>query len=297
MNALNVGFDEVSANSEKYPNVTAWALLESKTPNYCYYDIDRNGIDELVVSVSDESSEKKYLIDIFTFDGKNVHRIFEEGIYQDIVMRIYQDGIIHLSIFVDVGEPAEDTYYKISADGYSREQVETYSGDSVDLNDCNWKDIRELVRKAKEKQEVKETAENEASRNNQQPVVCTEEAIQFIRDKYNYIQDNLSNFEYASDEGVEKYYENGQLRKVRVYTGYHGQPEDCNKEYFYWDNKLIFMFTWKDDGSDENRLYYKDGTCIRYIPPTSEVYDNPDFSSQEFYTLGFYYGGAIQWLS
>ena len=140
-----------------------------------------------------------------------------------------------------------------------------------------------------------ETSADQTVNNTEERILCSEEAIQYIRDKYYYIQYNLDQLSSVSEEeGVTKYYEGEELRKVQVVTGY-GYPNTCNKQYFYWDNKLIFIFTWNDDGSGEQRLYYKDGTCIRYIPPSGEVIDDPDFSLQEYYDLGFYFGPANQY--
>ena len=45
------------------------------------------------------------------------------------------------------------------------------------------------------------------------------------------------------------------------------------REYYYHDGALIFAFIYNFDGTEQHRLYFKDGHMIRYIDENHTVYD------------------------
>ena len=86
-----------------------------------------------------------------------------------------------------------------------------------------------------------------------------------------------------STEGgeLEGYFINGELKKIVV--SYYGEMGKLFEEYYFWNNKLFFVFT-QDylydmpmymDGSkvekiDENRYYFSAGKLIRWLDPNKE---------------------------
>lgn len=281
---------------------------------YAFTDINNDGINELCIGAGTAPDDIR-VYNIFSYDGEKPVPLFEiNSIEWRDRLHVYSDN----QLCVTDSQGLKNEFYflpeKAVRPVLNESYVVNYQQKAVDHLDSEGKMIETISQETfsfwQSRLENREflwvmfdgsdnpaDGESGEAQAEREIPVCTEENIQYIRDKFYYITDHVDSFECINSEpGVEEYYENGELRKVRVYTGY-GTPDDCNKEYYYWDNKLFFIFTWRDDGSDENRLYYKDDVCIRYIPPTGEVYDNPDFSSQEFYGLGFYVGYALEWIN
>lgn len=100
--------------------------------------------------------------------------------------------------------------------------------------------------------------------------IDVESEVKQIRQWYSDTQNGLDNLMYSQyGDGIEYYFELGYAVKGIISSGYDGW--DYTRQYFYKDQKLYFAFVFK--GSEEYRVYFKDGKVIRYIDNNSTVFD------------------------
>ena len=85
----------------------------------------------------------------------------------------------------------------------------------------------------------------------------------------------------AEIEKIRTYYytPGDEDRKVVMEKGADGW--DYARDYRYHQNKPVFAFIF--DGTEEHRLYFKDGHMIRYIDENHEIYDFPDTAGYSFW--------------
>ncbi len=108
--------------------------------------------------------------------------------------------------------------------------------------------------------------------------IDVEAEVAQIREWYYDTQNRLDTFaysEYGADLGF--YFESGYAVKGVVAAGYNDL--DYTRQYFYHDQKLYFAFIFK--GSEEYRLYFKDGIVVRYIDNFGNIYDYGNTGSGE----------------
>lgn len=109
---------------------------------------------------------------------------------------------------------------------------------------------------APKQEEPKETAETDEN---------LETDITKIRELYNQTQNNLENLTAVQTDADTTEYKDaeGNIKKMEVIHG-----TDDYEWYFFENDKLIFVYTEKDDAQD--RYYFKDDMLIRWI----DSYDN-----------------------
>ena len=86
---------------------------------YGYYDIDENGIPELLISYETITGTEYKTVDVLSQDGKSVQRVGEDDTFSAYTeSHIYTSGVIY--------SDAEDqgNYYKINANGYSLDKID-----------------------------------------------------------------------------------------------------------------------------------------------------------------------------
>lgn len=86
---------------------------------YGYYDIDGNGIPELLISYETITGTEYKTVDVLSQDGKSVQRVGEDDTFSAYTeSHIYTSGVIY--------SDAEDqgNYYKINANGYSLDKID-----------------------------------------------------------------------------------------------------------------------------------------------------------------------------
>ena len=86
---------------------------------YGYYDIDGNGIPELLISYETITGTEYKTVDVLSQDGKSVQRVGEDDTFSAYTeSHIYTSGVI----YSDAGD--QGNYYKINANGYSLEKTD-----------------------------------------------------------------------------------------------------------------------------------------------------------------------------
>ena len=96
-----------------------------------------------------------------------------------------------------------------------------------------------------------------------------EAEVATIRDWYYGTQDNLSTYSQVQNGQNTYYYDGGTLVKIVVANGFNGWG--YSREYFYHNGEFYFAFVY--NGTEEHRLYFKEGTMIRYIDEYKNIYD------------------------
>lgn len=104
-------------------------------------------------------------------------------------------------------------------------------------------------------------------------VTDIESTVLDIREKYNTMQDLISagKCQEADNGDGSIIYEYENLKKIRYESGYNGI--DYYRDYYYCDEKLFFVFMWKD--MEEHRLYYENDILFRYIDKNRTTFDEP----------------------
>lgn len=126
--AINKGYDYVLKNKDKYPNVNTLALFNNKNYPmqffYCNYDIDNNGIDELLIGY-----DKDKIFDVYSFDDNNVLKALklfkDETLAERSELIIFKNGVIkiHGSGGAEFGS---ENFYKFSDNGYTLNKIKEY---------------------------------------------------------------------------------------------------------------------------------------------------------------------------
>lgn len=113
---------------EKYPYANEYLVTNYKADGYpicyAYYDIDGNGIDELLFSYVCIPGYEWKLVDVFTYDpeSEQIKNIGERELFSAYAgSAIYEDGIIYSS------KSAQETFYKLNPDGYHLDIVNQYT--------------------------------------------------------------------------------------------------------------------------------------------------------------------------
>lgn len=138
--AMNdVDFNNVNIDN-KYPNINSTVMhlyhnynTDTMTLNYVYYDINKDGNDELIV-FSNSSSKNNNLAEIYTYDGNKANKFINDiCLGEKCIAKIYDNGIIY---YYGAGGALfhELVFYKIGNDGYSKKVVKNYSVEYSDNN-------------------------------------------------------------------------------------------------------------------------------------------------------------------
>lgn len=95
----------------------------------------------------------------------------------------------------------------------------------------------------------------------------------YIRPLYNQINENINLYSKKSSGSTTSWYDNGRLCKKELPQG--AENYNMSRQYYYdADNsEMVFAFVFK--GTQEHRLYFKDGKLIRYIDATGNIINNP----------------------
>lgn len=103
-----------------------------------------------------------------------------------------------------------------------------------------------------------------------------------VRVQATTIEDNLNNYNWigSEDDGRITYLdENGRVMKILIFPDISG--DGYYEEYFYWNEKLFFVYVWDPDQEDINYYYYKDEELQRWIDNKNVCHDY-DRDNEEF---------------
>ena len=141
--ALNdKNFDQT--NEEKYQNINPTVVHNyhnykkeynegTMTLNYVYYDINKDNNNELIVFANDPYKNNN-IVEIYTYDGEKAKKFINDScLGERCSLKIYNNGIIY---FYGAGGALIHglEFYKIGNDGYSKENIATFSVESDENN-------------------------------------------------------------------------------------------------------------------------------------------------------------------
>ena len=133
--AAEYTYEEFGVVSESYPHVDSGYINFLSDVEYTLYDIDGNGVDEMILALKNNSNH--IIFDIYGYNGKSAEKlIFKDSTGWNSDAFVYTDGTIHV-FHTFPGRRLGDIYfYQIEDDGYSLETVESYELDSYQYPDA-----------------------------------------------------------------------------------------------------------------------------------------------------------------
>ena len=101
-----------------------------------------------------------------------------------------------------------------------------------------------------------------------------EEVVQSVRQRYYAIQDKMNTLECRGEsDGILRYYENGNLRKITIPLGVCCEKDFYySREYYFDDNEMYFALL--GDGTNERRFYFYNGQLVRMLCADGDILDN-----------------------
>lgn len=177
---------------------------------YGYYDIDGNGIPELLISYETITGTEYKTVDVFSQDGKSVQRVGEDDTFSAYTeSHIYTSGVIY--------SDAEDqgNYYKINANGYSLDKIDCPAvlGEKISVD---WKPL-ELTQN--------DSVQDDTS--SDENVMSAEEVYQKLEEHYAQGTIDSSGEDLAVMEGSV----NGTTYHTTVRCGMPGNPSASQALY------------------------------------------------------------------
>lgn len=259
---------------------------------YAILDINKDGTEELLVYKEEDAS---FLV--YTYKAGKVVRISDcpnAGLGHEFEL-YYSDKYEALVSYSCTSDTREDTFYKMNENSFvymftlqwkeqrgentirSYEYQDSTSFESLGSYISSGKDYDE---KTEEKNKQTVLAKYNQYMGDLRTIdfyllddypdsqLPQEEKIENIRTVYYNIQDNLDKMEMRENGEITYYVDETGVRRMNVPKGsYHDDIypmiEYYNAEYYYEDNKLIFVFVYREE--EEYRFYIKGDYCIRYI--------------------------------
>ena len=101
-----------------------------------------------------------------------------------------------------------------------------------------------------------------------------EQVVQNVRQRYYATQAKMDTLECRWDsDGVSRYYENGNLRKITITLGVRCETDFYfSREYYFDDNEMYFALL--GDGTNELRFYFHNHQLVRMLYSAGETLDN-----------------------
>ena len=139
----------------KYPNINSTMVHNYHnyqkgssegvmTFNYVYYDINKDNNNELIV-FANETSKNNNIVEIYTYDGEKAKKFIDDScLGERCSAKIYNNGIIY---FYGAGGALIHglEFYKIGNDGYSKENIASFSVETDENNNVTIKTNNKLT--------------------------------------------------------------------------------------------------------------------------------------------------------
>lgn len=265
---------------------------------YAILDINKDGTEELLVYKEEDAS-----LLVYTYKAGKVVRILNcpnAGLGHEFEL-YYSDKYQALVSYSCTSDTREDTFYKMDENSFVYMftlQWKEQRGDNITRyyeyqDNTSFESLGSYMISGKdynEKTEEKNKQTVLAKYNQYMGDLKTidfyllddypdsqlpqEEKIENIRTVYYNIQDNLDKMEMRENGEITYYVDETGVRRMNVPKGsYHDDTypmiEYYNAEYYYQDNKLIFVFVYR--GEEEYRFYIEGDSCIRYIDKDGNI--------------------------
>ena len=95
----------------------------------------------------------------------------------------------------------------------------------------------------------------------------------YIRPLYYKINDNMNLYSKNSSGSAISWYDNGRLCKKEFPQG--AENYNMSRQYYYDADSGEMVFAFVFNGTQEYRLYFKNGKLIRYIDANGNIINNP----------------------
>lgn len=265
---------------------------------YAILDINKDGTEELLVYKEEDAS-----LLVYTYKAGKVVRILNcpnAGLGHEFEL-YYSDKYEALVSYSCTSDTREDTFYKMNENSFVYMftlQWKEQRGDNITRyyeyqDNTSFESLGSYIISGKDYNDKTEEKNKQTvlAKYNQymgdlriidfyllddypESQLPQEKKIEDIRTVYNNIQDNLKNMETKENGGITCYIDGTGVRKISAPKGsYHDVSypaiEQYNAEYYYMNNKLIFVFVYR--GEEEYRFYIEGDYCIRYIDEDGNI--------------------------
>lgn len=127
-------------NQEEFPNVDDEYAEFLSVIHYCLYDIDKKGVEELLLFCRftiETGSYKDELFDVYAYNGETAEKLFfKEPSERHGTLNIYTDGTIYVLTAGESTSPANIDFCKLGNDGYTLIAIESYKMDKKNHQDA-----------------------------------------------------------------------------------------------------------------------------------------------------------------
>ena len=97
----------------------------------------------------------------------------------------------------------------------------------------------------------------------------------YVQPLFKQVENNLSSYSSFSNGSITYWSDSkGYIRK-KFAAGTYGI--NMNRYYYYDTDSGRIAFALLENNGTKYRLYFRTNQLVRYIPPSGEIYDNPDF--------------------
>lgn len=283
---------------------------------YAILDINKDGTEELLVYKEEDAS-----LLVYTYKAGKVVRILNcpnAGLGHEFEL-YYSDKYEALVSYSCTSDTREDTFYKMNENSFVHLftlEWKEQRGDNITRyyeyqDNTSFESLGSYIISGKDydKKTEEKNKQTVLAKYNQymgdlktidfyllddypESQLPQEKKIENIRTVYNNIEENLKNMEAKENGGVTCYIDETGIRKISASKGsYHDASypavEQYNAEYYYMDNKLIFVFVYK--GKEEYRFYIEGDSCIRYIDKDGNIqnYENK-VNGEDISDIGYF---------
>ena len=134
-------YDEeyVYQHKDEFPNMDDGFINYLSDVRYCLYDIDENGIDELLLfrRYETENGHTDSVFDMYSYNGETAEKLFFKGEWDSAwhcPVKIYTDGTIYIFSTAGSTRAGSIDFYKLAEDGYTPILTESYEVDQTHLD-------------------------------------------------------------------------------------------------------------------------------------------------------------------
>ena len=245
--------------------------------HYGMYDIDKNGIPELIIEDYYNATESIY--HIYTYNSSGISYV---GNYPGVHSSLYEyngSGLVYFSAMNGTG-----VIRLFSIDNGALSVVR-----SINVNPQNYYEPGDVFEGAESRivlhsyyntqDSYKDIIYSDLNLSSKMKIDFLEEDIEnyivsFVRPLYIEINNNLSQYSVSTSDGITYWHDGNGCIKQSLQAGTNNYS--MAREYYYNTDsgQIVFALVWQDN--IEHRLYFRANQLIRYIGPDGNIINNPE---------------------
>lgn len=277
----------VYQHRDEFPNVDTGYINHLSDVRYSLYDIDSNGIDELLLYWHYKTGDGygDDLFDVYSFNGKTAEKLFfKDSSAWRVDFRAYADGTFYVFYTAGSTRAGRIEFYKLGEDGYTLIPGEKYEVDEVKHAQAPYFNDSETLTEDQFQEKLEMHPEIMIENYMELDVPITGKKMEPLQEAENQDkkENNLDNsLEYYVGKSWDELKEDYPVFENAIKNQAGGYVEEADL-YFNWNNSVYFSI--KDniivcillEGSSEFNLY---GIYCGMPWSDYEALRNDDFST------------------